>query len=47
MEEYLDVRELWRTGKSVSEIARLTGRDRKTVRRLVQGKRRSRGRREW
>lgn len=38
MEEYLDVRELWRTGKSISEIARLTGRDRKTVRRLVQGK---------
>jgi len=38
MEEYLDVRDLWRAGKSISEIARLTGRDRKTVRRLVQGK---------
>ncbi len=38
MEEYLDVRDLWRAGKSISEIARLTGRDRKTVRRLVREK---------
>ncbi|MDQ6878466.1 MAG: hypothetical protein M3082_12400 [Candidatus Dormibacteraeota bacterium] len=32
------VRDLWGAGKNISEIARLTGRDRKTVRRLVQGK---------
>ena len=38
MEEYLDVRDLWRAGKTISEIARLTGRYRKTVRRLMQGK---------
>jgi len=37
MEEYLDVKDLWRAGKSLSEIARLTGRDRKTLRRLVHG----------
>ncbi len=36
MEEYLDIRDLWRAGKTLSEIARLTGRDRKTVRRLVR-----------
>ncbi len=36
MEEYLDVRDLWRAGKSLSEIARLTGRDRKTLRRVVR-----------
>jgi integrase len=36
MEEYLDVRDLWRAGKTLSEIARLTGRDRKTLRRLVR-----------
>jgi len=36
MEESLDVRDLWRAGKSLSEIARLTGRDRKTLRRIVR-----------
>src|SRR5216683_787422 len=36
MEEYLDVKDLWRAGKTLSEIARVTGRDRKTVRRLVR-----------
>src|SRR2546427_6812749 len=35
MEETLDVQALWRTGKSVSEIARVTGRNRRTVRRLI------------
>lgn len=34
--EFLDVHEAWVRGKSISEIARLTGRDRKTVRRLIQ-----------
>lgn len=36
MEGYLDVVELWRQGRSISEIARCTGHDRKTVRRLVE-----------
>lgn len=34
--EFLDVHEAWKRGKSISEIARLLGRDRKTVRRLLQ-----------
>ncbi len=39
MEETLDVQALWRAGKSVSEIAWLTGRNRRTVRQLIhQGK---------
>ena len=33
--EFMDVHEAWIRGKSVSEIARLTGRDRKTIRRLL------------
>lgn len=33
--EFMDVHEAWVRGKSVSEIARLTGRDRKTIRRLL------------
>lgn len=33
--EFLDVHEAWKRGKSISEIARLTGRDRKTVRKLL------------
>ena len=36
MEGYLDIIELWRQGRSISEIARHTGHDRKTVRRLVE-----------
>lgn len=36
MEETLDIQALWRAGKSVSEIARLTSRNRRTVRRLIQ-----------
>jgi len=35
MEERLDVQALWRAGKTVSEIARTTGRNRRTVRRLI------------
>ena len=34
-EEFMDIHELWVRGKNVSQIARLTGRDRKTVRRLL------------
>jgi transposase len=36
MEESLDIQALWRSGKSVSEIARVTGRNRRTIRRLVR-----------
>jgi len=36
--EFMDIHEAWVKGKSVSEIARVTGRDRKTIRRLLQGK---------
>lgn len=36
MEEALDIQGLWRAGKSVSEIARVTGRNRRTVRRLIR-----------
>lgn len=35
-EELMDIHELWIRGKSTSEIARLTGRDRKTVRRALR-----------
>ncbi|HTE83507.1 MAG TPA: IS21 family transposase, partial [Dehalococcoidia bacterium] len=35
MEERLDVQALWRAGKTVSEIARTTGRNRRTIRRLI------------
>jgi transposase len=35
--EFMDIHEAWVRGKSVSEIARVTGRDRKTIRRLLQG----------
>lgn len=45
--EFMDVHEGWVRGKTVSEISRLTGRDRKTIRKLLlQGGRRraSRGR---
>ena len=34
--EFMDIHEAWVKGKSVSEIARLTGRDRKTIRRLLR-----------
>lgn len=34
--EFIDIHEAWARGKSVSEIARQTGRDRKTIRRLLQ-----------
>lgn len=34
--EFLDVHEAWVRGKSISEIARLTGHDRKTIRRLLR-----------
>ena len=36
-EEWLDMRSMYRQGMTISEIARRTGRDRKTVRRHVQG----------
>lgn len=36
MEGYLDIVELWRAGRSISEISRQTGHDRKTVRRLLE-----------
>lgn len=36
MEEWIRIRELDRKGVSVSEIARLTGRDRKTVRKVLE-----------
>lgn len=36
-EEFMDIHELWVRGRTVSDIARLTGRDRKTVRRVIQG----------
>ncbi|HEX2681812.1 MAG TPA: IS21 family transposase, partial [Candidatus Dormibacteraeota bacterium] len=35
--EFMDVHDAWVRGKSISEIARQTGRDRKTIRRLVRG----------
>ena len=35
--EFMDIHDAWVRGKSISEISRLTGRDRKTIRRLVQG----------
>jgi hypothetical protein len=35
MEETLDIQALRRAGKSVNEIARITGRNRRTVRRLI------------
>jgi hypothetical protein len=34
--EFMDVDEAWIRGKSISEIARLSGRDRKTIRRLLR-----------
>jgi transposase len=34
--EFMDVHEAWVRGKSISEIARLSGRDRKTIRRLLR-----------
>ncbi len=34
--EFMDLHEAWVGGKSISEVARLTGRDRKTVRRLLR-----------
>ena len=34
--EFMDVHEAWVRGKSISEIASLTGRDRKTIRRLLR-----------
>jgi len=34
-EEFMDIHELWVRGKNISQIARLTGRDRKTIRRLL------------
>jgi transposase len=35
-EEFMDVHDAWVQGKSISEIARQTGRDRKTIRRLLR-----------
>ena len=34
--EFMDVHDAWVRGKSISEIARQTGRDRKTIRRLLR-----------
>ncbi len=34
--EYLDIHDAWRMGQSISEIARRSGRDRKTIRRLLR-----------
>ena len=34
-EEFMDIHELWVRGKNISQIARLTDGDRKTVRRLL------------
>ncbi len=34
--EFMDVHDAWVRGKSISEIARATGRDRKTIRRLLR-----------
>jgi transposase len=34
--EFMDVHDAWIQGKSISEIARQTGRDRKTIRRLLR-----------
>lgn len=34
--EFMDIHEAWAWGNSVSEIARLRGRDRTTIRRLLQ-----------
>ncbi len=36
MEETLDIQALWRAGKSLSWIARVTGRNRRTIRRMVR-----------
>lgn len=36
-EEALDIRQMYKTGLAISEIARRTGRDRKTIRRVVMG----------
>jgi len=36
--EFMEIHEAWVKGKSISEISRVTGRDRKTIRRLLQGK---------
>lgn len=35
-EEFMDIHGQWVRGKSISEIARLTGRDRKTIRKVIQ-----------
>jgi len=35
--EFMDVHDAWVRGKSISEIARQCGRDRKTIRRLLRG----------
>jgi transposase len=45
-EESMDIHELWVRGKSISAISRLTGRDRKTIRRLLEGGQRQRKPRE-
>ena len=36
-EEFMDIHELWVRGRNISQIAGLTGRDRKTIRRLLAG----------
>ena len=36
-EEWLDMKSMFKQGMSISEISRLTGHDRKTVRKYVQG----------
>ena len=37
LEERFMIRDLYRKGVSISEIARRTGRDRKTIRKIVRG----------
>lgn len=37
LEGYMDMRQFKRAGKSISEIARQTGYDRKTVRKYLRG----------
>ncbi len=37
LEERFMIRDLYRKGVSISEIARRTGRDRKTIRKIISG----------
>jgi len=36
LEDYMTIVTLWKQGKSKSEISRITGRDRKTIRKVIQ-----------